>query len=1175
MGRLRNIQKAGFYAFPPEHYAAVAAQLQPPQSAISSTWILDPCAGEGVFADYLAGHLGLKLATIEINSQRGQACRQVADHHVTSDALEVEIHKAQFSLLWSNPPFMKDHEMKLEWKFLRRFLDALTPGGILAYTIPQATMTKDRNILRHLVEFYEDHRLYYLPEPNPYHQIVLFARKRAERVRLGKAGAGDLLTTLMNPPLLPDTCNDPLQVPAHPRPSIVLRGTRVDWDQLRAEAAASLGPNLGQLMAHPGIIEGRSLMPPRRGHVASLMAGGGLDNTRVGHEIVKGYVQRIEVEQKPTEQQILDGVTEITRTEYEPMITRFDPTTGQFHIHTSNNGLSDFLTHNAASLSQALLDTLDPAYNFDLDDQPEYAKYVLLNMAKHMQVPGKPAGLWPGQRHVGAALDTAFRSENDGLHLRGSILVADMGWGKSLEAAAQFALYYRRNGNNKPSWSITEPHLVDQLAETIKNCYPPALVQTLTNIAEVQRFIHLKDDALFGNVPRIAVLSKELFKGGSGFQPAIITDRRHFHGHVDDDGHPLLAFRCPDCGHIQVISHNCKLGDAGQTVHTIAYFRQRPRRCCYDVITTQDGRTRRVGCGSPLYQQARTIGTSGIYAGLGQNGFKRVDDIAKGKNKRLFHLPSKPGLVRMPIADYIARLHPDQVGLLIWDEAHTTKGQSTDTGHALSTIAQVADHVLLMTGTLFGGYASTVFHLAHRISPHFRERWHWDQLQEFIERYGVLEKKTTARDVPDNRGSSTTKTHTTTTVRELPGCSPALVSLFLGFTIFTGLGDLGISLPPVERRIIHAHLDPDHARAYDRYVEGCKAELKMQKENDVNLSGSLLHTLRGHAVAPWRPEYLKRKIIEPVDGRMRHTYTRVYLTTNSLEQVCGQCGRTITKPGKLDAINRTRCWHCYPNSPSGDEAFVSEQPVTKHEPRIFSAEQALVDELLAQKKRGRRCLVFVCQTDTRDVTPRLQSLCKRHSLTVRRCDVPPRKRRQWFEQYAPFLDAVLVNPEAVKTGLNLTMFATAIWFEIPYSLYTIKQAGARIRRPTSRANVIEEVFIDVPGTIVEDALSLVFEKLTAAAIFRGESASQALMTVRGSGSFTADLIDRVMKGTRGQVDDLDTLFARYNQQDQASEEITAAPSDLPDARPIQQIAAEYQRQATQTANWLATQLKLF
>jgi hypothetical protein len=254
--------------------------------------MLDPCAGEGVFARYLADQYSLKLATIEINAERGQLCRQVSDHHVTSDALEAELHKSQFALLWANPPFMSDGTLRLEWRFLRYFLKALTPGGVLAYTIPRRTMAKNHDILRHLVEFYQDHRLYYLPDPNPYGQIVLFARKRAERVRLGRAGAGELLTTLMNPSPLPQTCDDPLRIPAHPKDTIILRGTEVDWDLLRSEAHASTGPDLGEAMIPPGVIEGRSLMPPRRGHIASLMAGGGLDNTYVAPDIVKGYVRQ-------------------------------------------------------------------------------------------------------------------------------------------------------------------------------------------------------------------------------------------------------------------------------------------------------------------------------------------------------------------------------------------------------------------------------------------------------------------------------------------------------------------------------------------------------------------------------------------------------------------------------------------------------------------------------------------------------------------------------------------------------------------------------------------------------------------------------------------------------------------------------------------------------------------
>jgi hypothetical protein len=648
-------------------------------------------------------------------------------------------------------------------------------------------------------------------------------------------------------------------------------------------------------------------------------------------------------------------------------------------------------------------------------------------------------------------------------------------------------------------------------------------------------------------------------------------------------------------------------------VTTIAYFNSKPRRCCYDVTSDDQGNTKRLGCGRPehyqpwepsgrasgrgrdlsdrsgfLYQQARTIGTTGIYAGRGQDGFSKLDDIARSPSPQ--PPASRPGLARIPIADYLARLHPDQVDLFVWDEAHNAKGQATDAGHALATIAGVADHVLLMTGTLFGGKSSSVFFLAHRISPEFRRRWRFDQLQAFVERYGVLEKKVVEKEVEvESRGTLSTKTRKNTYVKELPGCSPALVSLFLGFTIFTGLSDLGISLPPVRRRFVNAELDPDHAAAYAAYEDACRDVMDEMKEQDVDpsgrasgrsLAGSFLHTLRGYAVAPWRPEYLKWKVRQPVNGRLRHTETQIFNVAPSLQWQCATCGRTFQHPGPLDNPDRLRCEWCYPATTAGDQAW--QDALTNHSPlitthsRIFAPERALLDEILAQKARGRRCIVFVSQTDTRDIVPRLLDLCEQHAIKARRCDVSPRQRRAWFEKYGPFLDAAFVNPEACKTGLNLIMFQTAIWFEVSYSLYTIKQASARIRRPTSQADVIEEVYVNVPGTIVEDALALVMEKFTAASIFRGESAEQALLTVRGSGNFTAELISRVMNRAEGQTDDLETLFARYTELEESGDvALTETPKADVRADRVNQVTVEFRERAVEAADWAASQLALF
>lgn len=80
-------------------------------------------------------------------------------------------------------------------------------------------------------------------------------------------------------------------------------------------------------------------------------------------------------------------------------------------------------------------------------------------------------------------------------------------------------------------------------------------------------------------------------------------------------------------------------------------------------------------------------------------------------------------------------------------------------------------------------------------------------------------------------------------------------------------------------------------------------------------------------------------------------------------------------------------------------------------------------------------MVFVDQTRTRDiVTPRLIPLCEAEGLQAIFCDVAADERGAWIEKHALYCDVKFVNPKAVETGLNLIQFATAVFFEIPYSL---------------------------------------------------------------------------------------------------------------------------------------------
>ena len=161
--------------------------------------------------------------------------QHIPGFEIELDSFAVGHH--QFAFLWSNPPFMTDAEARMEWRFLRRYRDALAPGGVLAYTIPGRTMLKDKAILAQLVRFYRDHRLFWLPEPNPYGQILYLGVRREKKTESTQAAAEliNVLTSRTN--LLPEACTDALAIPSLPRPAIRLRGREIDWHLFRQEAA--------------------------------------------------------------------------------------------------------------------------------------------------------------------------------------------------------------------------------------------------------------------------------------------------------------------------------------------------------------------------------------------------------------------------------------------------------------------------------------------------------------------------------------------------------------------------------------------------------------------------------------------------------------------------------------------------------------------------------------------------------------------------------------------------------------------------------------------------------------------------------------------------------------------------------------------------------------------------
>lgn len=82
------------------------------------------------------------------------------------------------------------------------------------------------------------------------------------------------------------------------------------------------------------------------------------------------------------------------------------------------------------------------------------------------------------------------------------------------------------------------------------------------------------------------------------------------------------------------------------------------------------------------------------------------------------------------------------------DEGGRTKGEGGRVGYAMHQLAQASQRVACLTGTIYGGKASSLFHLLFRISPEVRAAY-VDQSEqgqrrlrsrEWVSAYGILQQ---------------------------------------------------------------------------------------------------------------------------------------------------------------------------------------------------------------------------------------------------------------------------------------------------------------------------------------------------------------------------------------------------------------------------------------------------
>jgi len=370
--------------------------------------------------------------------------------------------------------------------------------------------------------------------------------------------------------------------------------------------------------------------------------------------------------------------------------------------------------------------------------------------------------------------------------------------------------------------------------------------------------------------------------------------------------------------------------------------------------------------------------------------------------------------------------------LFITDEVHQFKNESGQ-GYAFGVLSSACKYVLCLTGTLAGGYSSDVYYLLFRTHPQLMisDNNKWGNPKRFIERYGVLEKITTVKE----EDGLTTKAKKRTIVKEKPGISPLLLGkMLLSNSVFLRLSDCMEHLQPYQEDVMEITMHPEMEHLYSEFEETMKkALLDALVRGDNSLLGGYLHSLLSY------PE-------------------RIYT------------GLTVIHPHTKETV-----------------------AVAPSLQGIMPKEQELISIIKKELEQRRKVLVYIQNSNTTDISPRLVDIMEDENIKVkvlRSGDTEGRAKiiQRWVEKG---IDVLITNPKKVEVGMDLLDFPSIIFYQIPMSTYTLRQASRRSWRIPQKKPV-RIYFLTYSGTMQTRLMKLMADKLMCSLAIEGELSDKGL-----------------------------------------------------------------------------------
>jgi hypothetical protein len=419
---------------------------------------------------------------------------------------------------------------------------------------------------------------------------------------------------------------------------------------------------------------------------------------------------------------------------------------------------------------------------------------------------------------------------------------------------------------------------------------------------------------------------------------------------------------------------------------------------------------------------------------------------------------------RWPLASYIHGRYAGRYTLVV-DEAHQHAKGETDQARAVHQLMTGARKVLMMTGTLYGGRASSIFFLLYRLDPMFRRAYKHTDCPTFVQHHGLFE--TVHKEEERSSTYGYRKGNTGGRIREIPGMSPAMIPMLLPYTVFVKLRDLRLELPPYTEEVMIVEPDAAVLSAATTFQDKLKGLIRKHPK----VLGAYLQACLGY---PDRPDQ-EENIYDVLD---------------------------VEDDGDMDAddLRDLRRGELLASAPALD-------------PDSYPKDDDLLALVQREHAQDRKVLVFFSQTQRRDARPRVRATLEAAGFKVVQLDakVSPESREQWMrDQCDAGFDVMMTNGRLVETGLDLMFAATIVQYSIEYSINTLRQSIRRSWRLGQRLP-IRVIFMAYAGTMQATATDLIARKMRAAELVDGDEAGGLAQFDAGGGNFLLELAHEILE----------------------------------------------------------------